>query len=159
MWSKISQALVRATGPRRTPSSPNASPLNTTELRQPKSSPFNQQGKRLAAQQPPTKLPTSITKFGDIPTFNGQPIASLLSTWTSKTMQAPSSIKSCWNKSWNAYKNSAPTGARQTHFAAIRNEVMLKYGVLAHAILAILSAAATDTIFWWLAELLLSDGM
>lgn len=36
---------------------------------------------------------------------------------------------------------------------------MQKYGSLGHAILLILSAVVTDAVFWWLAELLLDDGM
>jgi hypothetical protein len=72
---------------------------------------------------------------------------------------ASTSVKNTWNTQWSSYKISSPAGARQTYYETIRNNIIAKYGSMANAILVILSAVATDAVFWWLAELLLDDGM
>jgi len=159
MWTKVSKALMRATGTSDGPSQAKLGNINTKTPGQQKATPFKERYTLSRSEEAASMWRKSITKSTGLPSLFGPSIASMLSNVTSKSVNASSSIKSCWNKTWSKYKFSSPTGARQAHFEAIRNEIMQKYGALANALLCVLSAAVTDAVFWWLAELLLDDGM
>ena len=141
------------------PSQPKPGNVNPRALIDQKATPFKERYATSRSEQAVSLLRKSIAKTSAISSLLDTSMASVLASVSSKSMSASTSIKSCWNKSWSKYKFSSPIGARQTHYEAIRNEIMQKYGALASSLLGILSAAVTDAVFWWLAEMLLDDGM
>lgn len=159
MWTKGPSNLFRRSG-----SKTSSKPTPTTSA--------NSKTPNLlknAASKPstlPSKPLTSSKAFQQsLPSFGRLP-PSLLTTinnWAAEArktqLSATKAASNIWQQSWSSYKFTSPTGARQTHYESIRQAIAEKYGSLSSIILMVLSAVATDALFWWLAELLLDDGM
>lgn len=157
MWSKGN--LFRRSGSKAssTPvstTSANAKPLNLS-----KPAVFKQNN---VASKPLTSTKAfqqSLPSFGRIPAA----ITTSFQNWATQArktqLAASAAANGIWQQSWSQYKFTAPSGARQTHSESIRQAISAKYGSLANTILMVLSAVVTDAVFWWLAEMLLDDGM
>ena len=159
MWRKAMEGLLRRTASPSSSSNKSMTPPNGQNIAKSKSSPFKQ--KFTATKAVETKSLFQIPKINPsqyLTTVEAS-MASMVSNMKRASISGTTNFKSCWNKSWSQYKFEAPKGSRQTHFNAIRSNIMQKYGSLGNSILLILSAVATDAVFWWLAELLLDDGM
>jgi hypothetical protein len=159
MWSKFAKGLLRRNASSSTRTEKSPASLNTKKIVQPKSSPFKQRYTVSNATVTTSLLNNSFANSGRLPSFIGSSMSSWLSNIKFTSLPTTSSAKNCWNTSWSSFKFVAPAGSRQTHFEAIRSSIMQKYGSLGNSILLVLSAIATDAVFWWLAELLLDDGM
>lgn len=159
MWSKGPSNLFRRTG-----SKASSKPASTTSAN---IKPLNLSKAAATKQNPLTSKPLTSSKSfqQSLPSFGHLPasIQTTFNNWAAEArktqLSATKAAGNIWQQSWSSYKFTSPTGARQTHYESIRQAIAERYGSLSSTILMILSAVATDAVFWWLAELLLDDGM
>lgn len=156
MWSKFTKHIWGNVSGRPTSTGQSTSNLPSNVSLTSKPSPFKS---RQFTPTPKSLSEISKTRLSFLSSVLSQKIATLKSQAMSITRNDGNMMPSAWHKAWSQYKISPPPGARQQHFSTIRNAIMTKYGVLGDRILLILSAIVTDAVFWWLAELLLDDGM
>ena len=159
MWAKVSKLITRPHTPtsRSQPTKTAMEDLNRTMKSS--SSPFKARVPTQTSQTANHQKQLSLADSVRLAQSNPSSLASISTTFKCMSKMASSSVKNTWNAQWSDFKFSSPPGSRQAYYETIRNNITAKYGSLANSILMVLSAVATDALFWWLAELLLDDGM